>query len=108
MKNYFSTVVEHYEIGGAHFDSTTGYEYYASAAELISAIGLDKMADMYAGVNTFGTPAEIVDKLRAQREILGCEIDVLSIVKYGGMTQEEAESSMRLFSGEVIPALRGS
>ena len=66
------------------------------------------MADMYAGVNTFGTPAEIVDKLRAQREILGCEIDVLSIVKYGGMTQEEAESSMRLFSGEVIPALRGS
>ncbi len=108
VKNYFSTVVEHYEIGGAHFDSTTGYEYYASAAELISAIGLDKMADMYAGVNTFGTPAEIVDKLRAQREILGCEIDVLSIVKYGGMTQEEAESSMRLFSGEVIPALRGS
>ena len=33
VKNYFSTVVEHYEIGGKHFGK--GYEYYASAAEMI-------------------------------------------------------------------------
>jgi len=107
VKNYFATVVEHYEIGGAHFDGTHGYEYYANAAEMISAIGLDKMADMYAGVNTYGTPEEIVAKIETQREVLGCEVDVLSIVKYGGMTQAEAEASMRLFSREVIPALRG-
>jgi alkanesulfonate monooxygenase SsuD/methylene tetrahydromethanopterin reductase-like flavin-dependent oxidoreductase (luciferase family) len=106
VKNYFSTVVEHYEIGGAHFTGTRGYEYYANAAEMITAIGLDKMADMYAGVNTYGTPDEIVAKVERQREILGCEIDVLSIVKYGGMTQAEAEASMTLFSREVIPALR--
>jgi alkanesulfonate monooxygenase SsuD/methylene tetrahydromethanopterin reductase-like flavin-dependent oxidoreductase (luciferase family) len=106
VANYFSTVVEHYEIGGTHFESTSGYEYYASAAEFIAAAGLDTMAEMYVGVNTYGTPAEIVEQLRNQREILGHEIDVLQIVKYGGMTQAEAESSMRLFSSEVIPALR--
>jgi alkanesulfonate monooxygenase SsuD/methylene tetrahydromethanopterin reductase-like flavin-dependent oxidoreductase (luciferase family) len=108
VKNYFATVVEHYEIGGTHFGSTTGYEYYANAAEMITAIGLDKMADMYAGVNTFGTPAEVTAKLQAQRDILGCEIDVLAITKYGGMTQAEAVSSMRLFADQVMPALRGA
>jgi hypothetical protein len=107
VANYFSTVVEHYELGGTHFESTPGYEYYASAAEFIASAGLETMAEMYVGVNTYGTPAEIVEQLRNQREILDHDIDVLQIVKYGGMTQAEAESSMRLFSSEVVPALRG-
>lgn len=108
VKNYFSTVVEHYEIGGKHFEATTGYEYYANAAEFIASAGLETMANMYAGVNTFGTPDEVVEKIRAQRDVLGCEIDVLAITKYGGMTQAEAEASMRLFAGKVIPELRGT
>jgi alkanesulfonate monooxygenase SsuD/methylene tetrahydromethanopterin reductase-like flavin-dependent oxidoreductase (luciferase family) len=33
VKEYFSTVAEHYEIGGAHFKDTKGYEYYGNAAE---------------------------------------------------------------------------
>jgi len=104
VKNYFSTVVEHYEIGGKHFGR--GYEYYASAAELISAIGLDEMANMYAGVNTFGTPEQILEKIGQQRSVLDCDIDVLAITKYGGMSDPEAQSSMRLFADKVIPALR--
>lgn len=108
VKNYFSTVVEHYEIGGAHFQGTRGYEFYASAAEMISAIGLDEMANMYASVNTYGTPDEVVAKIEHQRAVLGCELDVLAITKYGGMTQAEAESSMRLFADEVMPRIRAS
>jgi alkanesulfonate monooxygenase SsuD/methylene tetrahydromethanopterin reductase-like flavin-dependent oxidoreductase (luciferase family) len=107
VKNYFSTVVEHYEIGGRHFDETTGYEYYATAADAIAAMGLDKMADMYASVNSFGDPAEVVRRIQVQREILGCEVDVLAITKYGGMSQDEATASMRLFANEVMPALKG-
>jgi len=103
VKEYFATVVEHYEIGGQHFRGTHGYEYYANAAEAIAAMGLEKMADMYAGVNTYGTPQEIVEKLRAQKEILGCDHDVLMIPKYGSMTQAEAEASVRLFAREVMP-----
>jgi len=104
VKNYFSTVVEHYEIGGTHFG--TGYEFYASAAEMISAIGLEEMAKVYAGVNTFGTPEQIVEKIAGQRRVLDCDVDVLAIMKYGGMTAGEAEASMRLFAGEVAPVLR--
>ena len=63
------------------------------------------MADMYAGVNTFGTPDEIIEKLRSQKEILGCDHDVLVIPKYGSMTQQEAEASIQLFARDVIPRL---
>ncbi|MDG2306912.1 MAG: LLM class flavin-dependent oxidoreductase [Candidatus Binatia bacterium] len=106
IKNYFSTVVEHYEIGGSHFGK--GYEFYASAAEMISAIGLDEMANMYAGVNSWGTPEQLLEKIAQQRSILDCDIDVLAITKYGGMTDAEAESSMRLFASEVMPKVRAT
>jgi alkanesulfonate monooxygenase SsuD/methylene tetrahydromethanopterin reductase-like flavin-dependent oxidoreductase (luciferase family) len=103
VKEYFATVVERYEIGGKHFKGTHGYEYYGNAAEAIAAMGLDKMADMYAGVNTYGTPEQIVEKLRGQKEVLGCDHDVLVIPKYGSMSQTEAEASVQLFAREVMP-----
>lgn len=103
VKEYFATVAEHYEIGGEHFKATKGYEYYGTAADVIEAMGLEAMAEIYAGVNTFGTPEEIVEQLKTQKEILGCDHDVLMIPKYGSMSQEEAESSTRLFAEEVIP-----
>ena len=108
VKNYFATVVEHYEIAGKHFKGTHGYEFYASAAEMITAIGLGEMASMYASVNTFGTPAQIVERIEQQRSILGCDLDVLAITKYGGMSDAEAQASMRLFATDVMPRLRAS
>ncbi len=66
-------------------------------------MGLETLAEMYAGVNTFGTPDEIVEQIRSQKEILGCDHDVLVIPKYGSMTQEEAEASVTLFAREVMP-----
>jgi alkanesulfonate monooxygenase SsuD/methylene tetrahydromethanopterin reductase-like flavin-dependent oxidoreductase (luciferase family) len=108
VKNYFASVAEHYEIAGKHFQGTRGYEYYANAAEMITAIGLDTLAEMYASVNTFGTPAQIVEKIQRQRDVLGCDVDVLAIMKYGGMTDAEADASVRLFAREVMPALRAT
>lgn len=108
VKNYFATVVEHYEITGKHFQGVRGYEYYGNAAEMITAVGLDTVAEMYASVNTYGTPAQVVEKIERQREILGSDIDVLAITKYGGMMDAEAAASMRLFAQEVMPALRAT
>jgi alkanesulfonate monooxygenase SsuD/methylene tetrahydromethanopterin reductase-like flavin-dependent oxidoreductase (luciferase family) len=105
VKEYFTTVVEHYEIGGQHFKDTKGYEYYGNAAEAIKAMGLDRMAEMYAGVNTFGTPEQIIEQIRTQKEILGVDHDILVMTKYGSMSQAEAEASMTLFAKEVIPNL---
>jgi alkanesulfonate monooxygenase SsuD/methylene tetrahydromethanopterin reductase-like flavin-dependent oxidoreductase (luciferase family) len=106
VKEYFFTVVEHYEIAGEHFKQTKGYEHYGNAAEAISAMGLDQMAEMYAGVNLYGTPEEIVEQLRAQKEILGVDHDVLVMPKYGSMTQAQSESSATLFAERVLPVFR--
>jgi alkanesulfonate monooxygenase SsuD/methylene tetrahydromethanopterin reductase-like flavin-dependent oxidoreductase (luciferase family) len=108
VENYFATVVEHYEITGKHFQGTRGYEYYGSAAEMITAVGLDTVAEMYSSVNTYGTPSEIVAKIQQQRDVLGCDLDVLAIMKYGGMTDAEAAASMRLFADAVMPVLRAT
>ena len=103
VKEYFFTVVEHYEIAGAHFKDTKGYEHYGNAADAISGMGLDKMADMYASVNLYGTPDEIVEQLKRQKEILGVDHDVLVMPKYGSMSQAQAVSSATLFAERVIP-----
>ena len=66
---------------------------------------LEKMADMYASVNLYGTPSEMVAQLRQQKKILGADHDVLVMPKYGSMSQPEAEASMRLFAREVISQL---
>ena len=103
VKEYFFTVVEHYEIAGEHFKNTAGYEYYGNAAEAITAMGLDKMAEMYASVNIFGTPEEITEQLANQKEILDVDHDVLVMAKYGSMSQAQAEKSASLFAERVIP-----
>ncbi|MHA7839183.1 MAG: LLM class flavin-dependent oxidoreductase [bacterium] len=108
VKSYFMTVVDHYEIAGKHFAGTKGYEYYGDAAQAIEAMGLEAMASMYAAVNTFGTPDEIVEQIESQREILGCDIDVLMMVKYGGMSRAESEASMARNAKDVLPRLRAS
>jgi len=100
---YFSTVVEHYEIGGKHFKDVKGYEFYGSAADAIEQMGLETMAEMYASLNCYGTPAQIIEKLQQQRDVLGCDHNVIVIPKYGSMTQEEADASVALFAREVMP-----
>ena len=61
---------------------------------------------MDASVNVFGTPAEVAEQLRDQKAILGVDHDVLAMVKYGSLSQEEAVKSASLFAEKVIPAFR--
>jgi alkanesulfonate monooxygenase SsuD/methylene tetrahydromethanopterin reductase-like flavin-dependent oxidoreductase (luciferase family) len=106
VREYFMTVVEHYEIGGDHFKDSKGYEHYANAATAIEAMGLDAMADIYGSLNPVGTPEEIVEIIQAQRDVLGLNHDVLFIPRYGSMSLEQAETSVKLLADEVIPKLR--
>ncbi len=56
---------------------------------------------------TIGLLMEILQRGRMKND-LAKDVDVLAITKYGGMTQAEAESSMRLFADEVSPRLRAT
>jgi alkanesulfonate monooxygenase SsuD/methylene tetrahydromethanopterin reductase-like flavin-dependent oxidoreductase (luciferase family) len=52
-----------------------------------------------------GTPDECVDQLAHAQDVLGLTT-VDGNFLFGGMPYEQAERSLRLFGGEVIPALR--
>ena len=52
-----------------HFKQAKGYESYGSAVDLLQAIGLEKLCEMYLGVQAWGTPDQIIERLRARREL---------------------------------------
>ncbi len=104
MTNYFLTIVHHYELMGDHFKQVKGYASYASASELFRQVGLEPAARGYCALNTYGTPEQIIEKLQARRTLIG-DFELTMIVNYGGMSQAEAEASVRLFAKEVLPEL---
>lgn len=104
MAEYYLSVLDHYELTGAHFQGTHGYEMYARASEVLSAIGKEEQAQMYLQVQSYGSPATIVEKLRARREAIG-DFELSVIARYGSMPLEQVEASLRLFAAEVLPEL---
>ncbi len=104
MPNYFLTIVQHYEIMSEHFKEVDGYAYYETASELFKQVGLETAAKGYCHVNCWGSPQQILEKLRHRWELLGgFELNV--IASYGGMPPETAEASLELFAREVLPEL---
>jgi alkanesulfonate monooxygenase SsuD/methylene tetrahydromethanopterin reductase-like flavin-dependent oxidoreductase (luciferase family) len=105
MSNYYLSILRHYEMTGDHFETAKGYEFYRDASAALKAVGLENSAIIYAGIQTWGTPGQIVEKLLARRQLLG-DFDLSLIAHYGGMPADLAEQSMRLFAEQVLPALR--
>jgi alkanesulfonate monooxygenase SsuD/methylene tetrahydromethanopterin reductase-like flavin-dependent oxidoreductase (luciferase family) len=105
MSNYYLSIIKHYELMSDHFGGTKGYEFYQTASEAFKAVGLENSAKIYCGIQCFGTPEQLVEKLLQRRELLG-DFDLLVIPHYGGMPLERAEQSLRLFAEKVIPRLR--
>jgi alkanesulfonate monooxygenase SsuD/methylene tetrahydromethanopterin reductase-like flavin-dependent oxidoreductase (luciferase family) len=105
MAAYFLSIVEHYELMSEHFRETPGYALYANAAAAFAAVGLETALDTYVGIQTWGTPDQILERFAARRELIG-PFEVLVLARYGGMSVEDAESSLRLFAGRVLPEVR--
>ncbi len=105
MSNYYLSIIQHYELMSEHFKSTKGYEFYGSASEAFRAVGLESSAKVYTGIQAWGTPEQLIEKLRHRRELLG-DYDLSLIVHYGGMPVELAERSVRLFAERVLPELK--
>jgi alkanesulfonate monooxygenase SsuD/methylene tetrahydromethanopterin reductase-like flavin-dependent oxidoreductase (luciferase family) len=104
IAGYLHSVMEHYELESDHFKSAKGYEAYGNAVDLMRAIGLEKLCEMYLDVNVWGTPKQIIERLRARREVIG-DHDLTCCFRYAGLPIEDAEASMRLFAAEVLPAV---
>jgi alkanesulfonate monooxygenase SsuD/methylene tetrahydromethanopterin reductase-like flavin-dependent oxidoreductase (luciferase family) len=105
MSNYYTTVMQHYEMASAHFKNMKGYGDYANNAEMLRGIGQDVAAKAFTEINTYGTPRQIIEKLEQRRRTIG-DFDLTVQVSYGGMTLANAESSIRLFGKEVLPEIQ--
>jgi alkanesulfonate monooxygenase SsuD/methylene tetrahydromethanopterin reductase-like flavin-dependent oxidoreductase (luciferase family) len=104
IAGYLTSVMEHYELMSDHFKDASGYETYGSAVDLLRSIGLEKVCNLYLDVQAWGTPDDIVDKLRARMELLG-DFDLNCCFRFAGLPYEEAERSMRTFAEQVMPAM---
>lgn len=105
IAGYLTSVLAHYELAGDHFKEAKGYESYGDAVDLLKAIGLEQMCDMYLGVQAWGTPATMIDQLVARREIIG-DYDLTCCFRFAGLPYDLAERSMRTFAERVMPVLR--
>jgi alkanesulfonate monooxygenase SsuD/methylene tetrahydromethanopterin reductase-like flavin-dependent oxidoreductase (luciferase family) len=105
IAGYLTSVMQHYELSSDHFKHARGYESYGSAVELLKSIGLDALCEMYLGVQAWGTPDQIIERLTARRALVG-DFDLTCCFRYAGLPYEDAERSMRTFAEHVLPALR--
>ena len=105
IAGYLASVMEHYELESDHFKQAKGYESYGNSVDLLRAIGLEKLCDMYLAVNVWGTPEQILERLEARRAVIG-DHDLTCCFRYAGLPYEDAEASMRLFASEVLPVLQ--
>lgn len=105
ISRYFTTVMRHYEFAGQHFGDTKGYQSYDAVAAMIREAGQEAAAQGYVQAQTWGTPDQIIEKIRARREVIG-DYDLNCAFYYAGMPVEKAEASMRLFSEKVLPELK--
>jgi hypothetical protein len=105
MPEYYLSVLDHYELLTDSFQGVRGYEMYAHASQVLSSIGRDDQAQGYVGVQSFGSPETLIEKLRRRRDVVG-EFELAVIGRYGSMPREKMRASMELFGREVLPELR--
>ena len=107
LAGYLASVMEHYELESEHFKHAKGYESYGDAVDMLRAVGLEALCEMYLGVNVWGTPGQILERLEARREVIG-EHDLTCCFRFAGMPYADVESSMRLFASDVLPRVPSS
>ncbi|MFP6681172.1 MAG: LLM class flavin-dependent oxidoreductase [Gammaproteobacteria bacterium] len=105
VRHYLISLMRHYEMMGDHFADLEGYQEYGEGAKAMQAAGMEAIADEYLASQTWGTPEQILEKIRARRAILG-DYDVLLVMRFAGLPYEILERSLRTFATEVMPELR--
>jgi len=106
--NYWKSAMMHYEIGGEHFKTTKGYEYYGKLTDMMESAGpgvQDLITEAFVSTQVWGTPKQCVEKITDIQERVGND-HFVGVFSYGGMPIDVAERSMRLFAAEVLPKLR--
>ncbi len=104
LRSYLESILEHYEVMGTHFKDTAGYQQYAVGAEMLRDIGFETYAESFLAANAYGTPEQILEHFTTRKDVIG-PYELAVSFRFGGISPEDANSSMQLFAREVLPEL---
>jgi alkanesulfonate monooxygenase SsuD/methylene tetrahydromethanopterin reductase-like flavin-dependent oxidoreductase (luciferase family) len=103
--DYYRSVMTHYELTAGHLAATKGYDFYHRVGQHIERHGADRAAAQFVELMPFGTPEQVIDKVRRIHRHVG-NSGLLATFSFGGMPYETAERSLRLFATAVLPELK--
>jgi alkanesulfonate monooxygenase SsuD/methylene tetrahydromethanopterin reductase-like flavin-dependent oxidoreductase (luciferase family) len=102
---YYASVMAHYEMTGDHFDSTSGYEYYARLAEQLQNLEQSDIIARYLKTQVYGDPDQCVAKIAKIVEATGAD-HFIGLFRYAELTREQALANAELFAREVAPPVK--
>jgi alkanesulfonate monooxygenase SsuD/methylene tetrahydromethanopterin reductase-like flavin-dependent oxidoreductase (luciferase family) len=102
---YFASVMDHYELAGDHFKNSKVYQSYGDDVDVYNRTSFETLMDAYIECNLYGTPEQIIERIAHRQSVIG-EYEQNICVKFGGIKQEDAVSSLKLFMSEVVPEFR--
>ncbi len=103
---YWDSIIKHYEFDKPHLKDTPGYEHHGLMYDRLTAPGgMEKMTEFFMGLQLWGTPQQVLDKIiyLQERTYMDSYVGVFS---YAGMPAEEAQRNMELFASDVMPGLK--
>lgn len=103
---YYGTVLKHYEFGADPHKGVKGYEFYTNITRYIGRHGAEGAIRDFVGLMPWGTPDQVIEKLRYIRDTIGMAGFNPSF-SFAGMPLGEAQRSMRLFADRVLPEIKG-
>lgn len=103
---YWDSVVKHYEFDQNHLSQTPGYEFHGGMYDRLTAPGgYEKMLDFFVGLQVWGTPEQVYDKVVSIQDNTHCD-GFMGVFSYAGMPHDEAIRNQELFARSVRPELQ--
>jgi alkanesulfonate monooxygenase SsuD/methylene tetrahydromethanopterin reductase-like flavin-dependent oxidoreductase (luciferase family) len=106
ITGYWDSVVKHYQFDQPHLREMPGYEHHGLMYDRLNAPGgAEAMAEFFLGLQLWGTPGQVFDKIVDLQQKTLME-SYSAVFSYAGMPYDEASRSMNLFAREVMPELK--
>lgn len=105
LQRYARSTVEHYEFDNIAFADIDGYEYYAGLARNIAKNGLERFNGFLADLQVWGTPDEVIAKLKRYVALTDAG-GLLLLPVYGAMEPDIATRNYDLIATKILPELQ--
>ncbi|HVW32419.1 MAG TPA: LLM class flavin-dependent oxidoreductase, partial [Acidimicrobiia bacterium] len=104
LVRYAASTLAHYEFADERLADIPGYEYYGRLAQRIAKHGPDEFARFLAGLQAWGTPAQVTEQLTENVRQIDAA-GVITLFNYAGMPDDVARANIDCFARHVLPVL---